>query len=182
MPLFRHIPIAKLCSRFALPLYQSANTSVIPAWKKIAYSPQRLTTFTFGAEYITPESFTHGGHSDSLHANPREFKLHSPKYHRSCPDFFGPTGPTLKLTTTQQHTCLCCITKMTPIPKSLASLSKPCTCPCTASSQVILEHHLARLPNDVPFTGWRSSPQCCAVQRQPVRTALPPLLTSKMLL
>lgn len=89
---------------------------MIPVWNKIAQCPQRLTTCTFEAERVTAESFTHAGDSDSLHANPRKIKLHSPKYHRSCPDFFGAAGPTVKLTATWQHTCLCSITKMTPKP------------------------------------------------------------------
>lgn len=43
--------------------------------------------------------------TDSLHANPRKIKLHSPKYHRSCTDFLTHTevncNPTAHLS--QQH-------------------------------------------------------------------------------
>lgn len=127
---------------------------------------QKLTTSTFGAGHATPESFTCRGDSDSLHTSPRKVKLHSPKYHRSCPDFSGAAGSTQNLTATQEHTCLCSITKMTqnPIPKSLVFLSKPCTCPYTAQLPNYTGAPSAQATKQCPFYCLDKIPSvlCCA--------------------
>lgn len=134
--------------------------------------------------HATPESFTHGGDSDPLHANLRKIVLHSPEYHGGCPYFLGAAGAiTMKLAATSQHTCPCNITKTTPKPHSkkpgFLIQAPTLTLP---SFQAMLEHHLPRLANNVPFTSWTRSPEFCAMQRQPDRTALPSQLTSEMLL
>lgn len=101
--------------------------------------------------HATPESFTCGGDSNPLHANP--------EYHKGCPDSFGMAVSTaFKLAATSQHACPCSMTKTTPKPhpKKPGFLVKAPTS-TLPSSQAMLEHHLVRLENNSPFTTGQGS-------------------------
>lgn len=139
--------------------------------------------YLWGRTDATPESFTRGGDSEPLHANPRKLIIPQSRISQRLPRFLWSCR-------IHNNEISCNLTAHLPVKHNKDNTktpfqtwpSYPSTQPYTAQLPSYTGAPFAQPGKQCSFYQLDRSPESCAVQRQPVRTALPSQLTSEMLL